>query len=256
MVDAMTEGRVALVDALRHGVPADGREAAILALALLPVTTELHKRLMDAKAPSPDLGLVATLRDGLERVALRIAPTDPDERKIFDTLHAACGGEQEGPTVLRFDYATGEAVIGGHRAPAGGRYDRPVRLYQSVATRRAPVSIGALQCIKGNITARAACNDGGNEMTDEQKAQWIALHARLEALGWAMKEHDGPGDFELLSAEVERVQGQLDALLKTMIGEDAYEQHSRELADEISAARQEAEAELAKLLADTAPRTH
>ncbi|WPZ33141.1 hypothetical protein T8K17_18085 [Thalassobaculum sp. OXR-137] len=118
MVDAMTEARLALMDALRHGVPADGREAAILALALLPITTALHKRLMDAKAPSPDLGLVATLRDGLERIALRIAPTDPEERKVFDALHAVAGGEQEGPTVLRFDYATGEAVIGGQRSLA------------------------------------------------------------------------------------------------------------------------------------------
>lgn len=119
MVDAMTGGRVALMDALRHGVPADAREAAILALALLPLTTELCTHLSGDPFDPHALGLVETLRDGLERVALRIAPTDPDERKIFDALHAATGGEQDGPTVVRFDYATGEAVIAGQRAPAG-----------------------------------------------------------------------------------------------------------------------------------------
>ena len=120
MSDAMTRSVVALQEALQLGVPADGREAAILALALLPITYELNVCLIGTDDYEHTSKLVETLRDGLERVALRIAPTDLEERKIFDAMHAGTGGEQEGPTVLRFDYTTGAAVIAGGQAPAAG----------------------------------------------------------------------------------------------------------------------------------------
>lgn len=120
MVDVVADTRVRLLTALRESVPADNREASILALALLDVTHEL-KALAGVGSPDRDpriSGYVDVLREGLERIALRIAPTDQRERAVFDAVRVLVSGNPSSITVRHCDFDTGAEVVAGGEGAA------------------------------------------------------------------------------------------------------------------------------------------
>ena len=83
--------------------------------------------------------------------------------------------------------------------------------------------------------------------SEEHRQRWKDLHNRIAKLGALMIGKQGD-EFTLIAAEITKLQSEADALLREIVGEDAYQEYQRELASEI-AKRKQAGNELLGLLA-------
>jgi hypothetical protein len=76
-------------------------------------------------------------------------------------------------------------------------------------------------------------------VTAKQKQRWIKLHKRKAELGWAMLQHPGEDEFGLIAAEVAKVDGEIDALMREMLGEESHQEYRQELESELGQTRKQ-----------------
>ena len=88
------------------------------------------------------------------------------------------------------------------------------------------------------------------KMTAEQEKRWIKLHERQADVARAMVPGPDDDTFTLIAAEVEKVNAEIDELLREVLGEDAYQEHRRELAAELGKTRKQADADLRDLVGE------
>jgi hypothetical protein len=81
-------------------------------------------------------------------------------------------------------------------------------------------------------------------VTNKQKQRWIRLHKRKAELGWAIFQHPGEDEFGLIAAEVVKVDGEIDALLRETLGEKSHQEYRQELKSELGQTRKQADDDL------------
>jgi hypothetical protein len=67
----------------------------------------------------------------------------------------------------------------------------------------------------------------------KQKQRWPKLHKRKAELGWPMFQHPGEDEFGLIAAEIAKVDGEIDALKREMLGEQSHQEYRQELGSEL-----------------------